>query len=108
VSRFDKVEFDGVTVRKETAGAIFKDAEEMQMAAANAAFAAVAAHLRDGGKGEVSAEEAFVERLRRAVNASCSCGGGEPGKCCAACDVWHAFKASGPEAVTETRTGGAE
>lgn len=33
----------------------------------------------------------LLELLRKAVNASCSCGGAETGKCCPACDVWHKF-----------------
>jgi hypothetical protein len=33
---------------------------------------------------------AYREDLRRAVNAACTCGGGEPGNCCPACEVWHA------------------
>jgi hypothetical protein len=27
--------------------------------------------------------------ITRAVDAACTCGGGEPGHCCPACHVWH-------------------
>jgi hypothetical protein len=33
--------------------------------------------------------------VREAVNASCTCGGGEPGACCPACEVWHRLRALG-------------
>jgi len=28
-------------------------------------------------------------QIREAVDAACTCGGGDPGHCCPACDVWH-------------------
>ena len=30
-----------------------------------------------------------TNEIRRAVDAACTCGGGEPGHCCPACRVWH-------------------
>ena len=34
-------------------------------------------------------DKLFMEYLRRAVNASCTCGGAGPGDGCPACEVWH-------------------
>jgi hypothetical protein len=33
------------------------------------------------------------EALTKAVNAVCTCGGGPPGECCQACEVYHMVKA---------------
>lgn len=35
--------------------------------------------------------------IRRAVNAACACGGGEPSDCCLACKVWHILYPSNAE-----------
>ena len=34
------------------------------------------------------------EALRAAVDDACTCGGGGPGDCCPACEVWHALRAA--------------
>ena len=40
--------------------------------------------------------------IRRAVDAACTCGGGEPGNCCPACHVRHVlYPANAPAHVAE-------
>lgn len=34
-------------------------------------------------------DQRSTEQIRRAVDAECTCGGGEPADCCPACKVWH-------------------
>jgi hypothetical protein len=44
-----------------------------------------------------------AEAFRRAVNAACTCGGGEPGRCCPACAVWHALDGGETKAKGNTK-----
>lgn len=39
-----------------------------------------------------------IEALREAVYAFCECGGGAPGECCPACEVWHSLTGGEQEA----------
>jgi hypothetical protein len=57
-----------------------------QMEAVPAAGASVLCPM-----GEVLAVDETERIIRECVNASCTCGGGPPEACCAACEVWHYF-----------------
>ena len=39
--------------------------------------------------------------IRRAVDAACTCGGGEHGNCCPACHVWHVLYPANAHALPE-------
>lgn len=39
----------------------------------------------------------YDEKLREAVDDACTCGGGGPGDCCPACEVWYTMKREGFE-----------
>lgn len=42
--------------------------------------------------GELERRTVTLADVREAVNASCTCGGAEPGACCPACEVWHRLR----------------
>lgn len=48
--------------------------------------ALVAAHV------EEQVRLRLEDRVRNAVNMSCTCGGNPLGACCSACEVWHTLK----------------
>ena len=37
-----------------------------------------------------------LAHVNEAVNESCTCGGGGPGACCPACEVWHRLQICEP------------
>ena len=43
-------------------------------------------------RGAEERDRVWMTALRMAVDAECTCGGGEPAHCCPACGVWHRLK----------------